>query len=338
MKKKSLFLIPLVFSACVKTPLPPDDNFYESALFILNEGAFTGGTATIDAIGVANDSNQQQVFSTVNGYALGNIGQHMITADSLLVVSVNNGGVVRGISRNTMIEQWSTLISAPRYLGESSEYIVVTNWGSNYLKILNKFTGFIQDSINVFGVSEQVHVQGDVAYVGLNGGFSNDNRVAIVDLNTKSVDTVVVGDKPNSFVQLGADIYVLCSGFEDWSSMPSSTAASLWKINNGVATEIMSAPTNSDHAIELKTDGTDLYFLNASYSGAVVKSNSNPASWPTAAITPTGAYNLDLINNVLFVHDAKDFASEGTIYQYDLNGNLLDSLPAGIIPRQVLQN
>jgi len=40
----------------------------------------------------------------------------------------------------------------------------------------------------------------------------------------------------------------------------------------------------------------------------------------------------------LFVHDAKDFASEGTVYQYDLNGNLLDSLPAGIIPRQVLQN
>jgi hypothetical protein len=338
MKKKSLFLIPLVLSACVKTPLPPDDNFYESALFILNEGAFTGGTATIDAIGVSNDSNQQQVFSTVNGYALGNIGQHMITADSLLVVSVNNGGVVRGLSRSTMLEQWSTLISAPRYLGESSEHIVVTSWGSNYLKILNKFTGFIQDSINVFGVSEQVYVQGDVAYVGLNGGFSNDNRVAIVDLNTKSVDTVVVGDKPNSFVQLGADIYVLCSGYEDWSSVPSSTAASLWKINNGVATEIISAPSTSDHAIELKTDGTDLYFLNATYSGAVVKTNSNPASWPAAAITPSGAYNLDLINNVLFVHDAKDFASEGTVYQYDLSGNVLDSLPAGIIPRQVIQN
>ena len=338
MKKKSLFLIPLVFSACVKTPLPPDDNFYESALFILNEGAFTGGTATIDAIGVANDSNQQQVFSTVNGYALGNIGQHMITADSLLVVSVNNGGVVRGISRNTMIEQWSTLISAPRYLGESSEYIVVTNWGSNYLKILNKFTGFIQDSINVFGVSEQVHIQGDVAYVGLNGGFSNDNRVAIVDLNTKSVDTVVVGDKPNSFVELGNDIFILCSGYEDWSGS-GSTPASLWKINSsGTVTEVVSAPSASDHAIELKTDGTNLYFLNASYSGAVVKTNSNPVSWPTMAITPSGAYNFDLMSNTLYVHDAKDFASEGTVYQYDLNGNLLDSLPAGIIPRQVIQN
>ena len=117
--------------------------------------------------------------------------------------------MVRGLSRNTMIEKWSTLISAPRYLGESSEYLVVTNWGSNYLKILNKFTGFIQDSINVFGVSEQVHIQGDVAYVGLNGGFSNDNRVAIVDLNTKSVDTVMVGDKPNSFVQLGGHLRAL---------------------------------------------------------------------------------------------------------------------------------
>ena len=121
MIKKSICLVAVLLSACVKTNTPSNNNIYEGAQFILNEGAFTGGTATIDAVGLADSNpNQQQIFSTLNGYALGNIGQHMIIADSLLIVSINNGGMVRGLSRTTILEKWLTFISNPRYLGESS--------------------------------------------------------------------------------------------------------------------------------------------------------------------------------------------------------------------------
>lgn len=337
MKKLSLAIAALFFAACTKSPLPKEPTVYEDALIILNEGAFTGGTATLDAVGGHHDTVVQSAFSTENGFALGNIGQHMITADSLLVVSVNNAGVVRGISRKSMIERWSTMVAGPRYLAASGNSLVVTTWSSNYIKILDKYSGQLTDSINVFGVSEQIHADGDVVYVGLNGGFGNDHRVAVVDLNTKSVDTLIVGDKPNSFVKIGAAVYVLCSGYEDWAGS-GSTPASLWKIENGMAIEVLAAPTSGDHAIALKTDGTDLYFLNASYSGAVVKTSLNPTMWPTTAMTNTGGYHLDLIANVLYLHDAKDYASAGRIYQYDLNGALLDSIDAGIIPRQVLVN
>lgn len=336
--KKGLFLIAVITAtACTKTPLPAQPTVYEEALLILNEGAFTGGTATIDAIGGQSDTIVQSAFSTENGFALGNIGQHMLHADSLLVVSINNAGVVRGISRKTMLEHWSTLVAGPRYVAESGNNLVITTWSSDYIKVLDKYTGQLTDSINVFGVSEQVHADGDVVYVGLNGGFGNDDRVAVVDLNTSSVDTLRVGDKPNSFVQVGSAVYVLCAGYEDWSGS-ASTPASLWKIENGSAVEVIAAPTSADHAIALKTDGTNLYFLNASYSGAVVKTSLAPAAWPSNAITNTGGYNLDLLANVLYLHDAKDYASAGKVYQYDLNGTLLDSIDAGIIPRQVLVN
>jgi hypothetical protein len=324
-------------AACTKTSLPAEQTVYEDALIILNEGAFTGGTATLDAVGGSVDTIVQSAFSTENGYALGNIGQHMILADSLLVVSVNNAGVVRGISRKSMLERWSTLLEGPRYLAESGDRLVVTTWSSNYIKILDKFSGQIIDSINVFGVSEQIYADGQVLYIGLNGGFGNDNRVAVVDLYTNNVDTLIVGDKPNSFVQIGSTVYVLCAGYEDWAGT-GSTPASLWKIENGTAMQMITAPTSGDHAIELKTDGTDFYFLNASYSGAVVKTSLNPVVWPSTAITNPGGYNLDMINDILYVHDAKDYASAGKIYQYDLNGALLDSIDAGIIPRQALAN
>lgn len=324
-------------AACTKTSLPAEQTVYEDALIILNEGAFTGGTATLDAVGGSVDTIVQSAFSTENGYALGNIGQHMILADSLLVVSVNNAGVVRGISRKSMLERWSTLLEGPRYLAESGDRLVVTTWSSDYIKVLDKFSGQTLDSIDVFGVSEQIYADGHVLYVGLNGGFGNDNRIAVVDLNTNNVDTLIVGDKPNSFVQIGSAVYVLCTGYEDWAGS-GSTPASLWKIENGTAMQVIAAPTSGDHAIALKTDGTDLYFLNASYSGAVVKTSLNPAVWPSTAITNAGGYNLDMINDILYVHDAKDYASAGKIYQYDLNGTLLDSIDAGIIPRQALAN
>ncbi len=337
MKKTSLIFAVLSLAACTKTPLPAEQTVYEDALIILNEGAFTGGTATLDAVGGSVDTVVQSAFSTENGYALGNIGQHMIAADSLLVVSVNNAGVVRGISRKSMLERWSTLVAGPRYLAESGDKIVVSTWSSDYIKILDKYSGQFLDSIDVFGVSEQIHADGGIVYIGLNGGFGNDNRVAVVDLNTNNVDTLLVGDKPNSFVQVGTAVYVLCAGYEDWAGS-ASTPASLWKIENGIATEVIAAPTSADHAIALKSDGTDLYFLNASYSGAVVKTSLNPTSWPSTAITNAGGYNLDLINDILYVHDAKDYASAGKIYQYDLSGTLLDSIDAGIIPRQALAN
>lgn len=337
MKNLTLAISALFLAACTKTPLPAEPTVYEDALIILNEGAFTGGTATLDAVGGTIDTVVRSAFSTENGYALGNIGQHMILADSLLVVSVNNAGVVRGISRKSMLEHWSTLVAGPRYLAQSGNSLVVTTWSSNYIKILDKFSGELLDSIDVSGVSEQVYVDGEVVYIGLNGGFGNDNRVALVDLNTKSVDTLVVGDKPNSFVKVGATVYVLCAGYEDWAGS-GSTPASLWKIENGMATKVLEAPTSADHAIALKTDGVNLYFLNASYSGAVVKTSMNPTEWPMLPITNAIGYNLDLIGGTLYVHDAKDYASAGKVYQYNLNGTLEDSIDAGVIPRQILAN
>lgn len=337
MKKLTLAIAALSLAACSKTPLPAEPTVYEDALIILNEGAFTGGTATLDAIGGRTDTTVQSAFSVENGFALGNIGQHMISADSLLVVSVNNAGVVRGISRKSMLERWSTLVAGPRYLAESGDKLVVSTWSSDYIKILDKYSGQLLDSIDVFGVSEQIHADGGIVYIGLNGGFGNDNRVAVVDLNTNNVDTLLVGDKPNSFVQVGTAVYVLCAGYEDWAGS-GSTPASLWKIENGTPTEVIAAPTSADHAIALKTDGTNFYFLNASYSGAVVKTSVSSTAWPSNAITNPGGYNLDLLANVLYVHDAKDYASAGKIYQYDLSGTLLDSIDAGIIPRQALVN
>jgi hypothetical protein len=326
----------LIITSCENT-IDKTESIYDGATLILNEGAFTGGTATIQV--VTTDTVIENAFQLENGFPLGNIGQHMIKADSLIVVTLNNGGIVRGIGASSLLSQWSAEISSPRYVAYSGESIIVSTWGSNFIKVLDPFTGVIMDSINVFGLSEAVHIDYPVAYIALNGGFSNDHRVAIVDLVTKTVDTVTVGDKPNSFVQMNGDLYVLCEGYQDWTTAANSTPASLWKIdtNTGSSVETVNAGSNTIHASALRTDGTNLYFLNNTYNGAVVSIEPGSMDWPTLDLTAGIGYSLDVINDTLYVHNAKDFASSGVIYICDKQGNTLDSMATGLIPRQILK-
>ena len=326
----------LIITSCENT-IDKTESIYDGATLILNEGAFTGGTATIQV--VTTDTVIENAFQLENGFPLGNIGQHMIKADSLIVVTLNNGGIVRGIGASSLLSQWSAEISSPRYVAYSGESIIVSTWGSNFIKVLDPFTGVIMDSINVFGLSEAVHIDYPVAYIALNGGFSNDHRVAIVDLVTKTVDTVTVGDKPNSFVQMNGDLYVLCEGYQDWTTAANSTPASLWKIdtNTGSSVETVNAGSNTIHASALRTDGTNLYFLNNTYNGAVVSMEPGSMDWPTLDLTAGIGYSLDVINDTLYVHNAKDFASSGVIYICDKQGNTLDSMATGLIPRQILK-
>ena len=158
-------------------------------------------------------------------------------------------------------------------------------------------------------------------------------------LITKTVDTVTVGDKPNSFVQMNGDLYVLCEGYQDWTTAANSTPASLWKIdtNTGSSVETVNAGSNTIHASTLRTDGTNLYFLNNTYNGAVVSIEPGSMDWPTLDLTAGIGYSLDVINDTLYVHNAKDFASSGVIYICDKQGNTLDSMATGLIPRQILK-
>ena len=321
--------------SCTKTPLPSSKTVYDKSYLLLNEGAFTGGTATIQAI--SKDSVIEQSFLTENGLPLGNIGQHMLIEDTVLAVSLNNAATVRGISRATMQEMWTSSVASPRFMASTGSQLVVANWGSDYIKLLDLYSGTVDDSINVYGVSESVLIDYPMAYVTLNGGFGNDQRVAIVDLTTKSVDTVTVGDKPQSLVKTGGLVYVLCAGYEDWAGT-GSTPASIWTIEaSGNAQELIAAPTSSDHASYLRTDGNELFFLNATYNGAIVKTSFSPSSWPAITLSPSVGYALDLQKDTLYLHNAKDFASNGTTYSYSTTGHVIDSVDAGIIPRQLLK-
>jgi hypothetical protein len=74
------------------------------------------------------------------------------------------------------------------------------------------------------------------------------------------------------FAVIGNELFILCSGDENFGT-GGDTPASIWKYegySNG-ATEVAAPSNASKHGIGFSSDGTDAYFLNASYDGAIVK-------------------------------------------------------------------
>lgn len=326
-------LVSTVIISCQKTTQPSTEGKYETAKLILNEGPFGTGTGSITA--VWPDSSAQNVFAIENGMPIGNVAQHMFVQDSLLFISANVSGILHCLNRNTLKLKWSTPIAGVRNIFSDDQFTYVTNWFDSNVYQLDNLNGNILDSLDAGGNTEAI-IAFDGVFWASRGGYSQVDTVVALNFDTRSVVKYEVGDMPQSFAVLHNELYVLCSGFTDWSTV--STPASLWKYNaalNNFKQVLVSTDSNL-HAQDLYSNQSDLYMLSNGYSGGLLKVDFSDSLWPISAITPTIAYHWSLLNDTAYVFDAKDYSSQGMVYVYSLNGTILDSHQTGIIPRQLI--
>ena len=131
MKKLSLLAVIAAWTSLTVSCTPAEtpsgaSGVYTDLHLILNEGPFGSGSGSITAY--SEDTLIQNAFSIENGFPLGNVAQHMIEADSMLYVAVNNSNVIHGINRNTLIHNWSATVEQPRYLASDGNRLFVSNW------------------------------------------------------------------------------------------------------------------------------------------------------------------------------------------------------------------
>ena len=338
MKKLSLLAVIAACTSLTVSCTPAEtpsgaSGVYTDLHLILNEGPFGSGSGSITAY--SEDTLIQNAFSLENGFPLGNVAQHMIEADSMLYVAVNNSNVIHGINRNTLIHNWSATVEQPRYLASDGNRLFVSNWKDSSIYVLDKTNGSLVDSIDMGHYTEQLTIFNNKLFAGV-GTYEGPWTLAEIDLGTFDVKHHTIGDVPNSFAVIGNELFILCSGDENFGT-GGDTPASIWKYegySNG-ATEVAAPSNASKHGIGFSSDGTDAYFLNASYDGAIVKWTPGQ-NWPTSTLTLPGGYNLNFHNGNLYFFDAKDYASSGEVRTYSTTGSLIETIPAGVIPRQVI--
>lgn len=339
----------LIFTACSSdddhsSPEPPAGDLpYQNGIFISNEGPFGNGSGTVTYISEDFSTVEQDIYYQVNRQNLGNIVQSMnLTGENAYIV-VNNSQKVMIADRNTFEAKDSivTGLENPRYFisnGQTKGYI--SDWGDpidesdDYIAVVDLRTHEITTTIPVDFGPEKMLEHNSKIYVAHQGGYGHNNQISVI--SGLSVETTIrVGDAPESMVILNDNLYVLCSGKPDYTG--NETPGSLVKIdlNSHEVTETFSFE-NTEHPELLTSDAGQLYY---NLDGVVYRLNSESVSLPGEPVIEGFFYAMEAKDGKLYATDAKDYASRGSLYVYDLNSKQqIQEVQTGIIPGGIYFN
>jgi len=348
----SLFFL-LLLQACMKDDelWEPDGDIPEiqdRGLFIINEGNFTYGNASLSYYDPDRKEVLQDVFYMANALPLGDVAHSMTIRDSLGYVVVNNSGRIYIVdTRSFEYVGKITGLTSPRYMhfiSDSKAY--VSDLYARSIAIVNPLTREITGSIPVSNGSSEYYqhpteqmLQYD-KYVFTNC-WSFDNKILIIDSDQdRVVDSIEVLKQPNSMVlDKYHSLWVLTDGgFEE--SPYGYEAPGLLRIKSGSReVEIVHRFRAGEKPSELKINGggDTLFFINHHIYSCSIANSDGPElfiSSPYDGMGSGGFYSLevDSASSHIYVADAVDHMQRGNIYRYNPYGHLMDSFSAGITP------
>jgi YVTN family beta-propeller protein len=353
-KTKILSLLTCIligFSACsddpAVTPTNTSNLSFDKGIYLINEGNFGVGNASIDFY--LKDSNKvyKNVFQSVNNRPLGDVAQSMTIVGTKGFIVMNGSGKVEIIDVNTVLSLGTiTGLSAPRYIvARNSSIAYLSDWISNTVKIIDATNNSITNAIGVGTGPEGMTISGEKLFVTNSGGYALDSTISVIDMNSNTVvQTIVVGDAPvAAATDVNGKVWVLCEGdYGDFMDMTDDTKPKLVRINpNNFSIEFEVEIGNvGDHPDKMKInkDKNTLFYLGSyDFNSGLFKYNINdlsPANTPLISGYFYG-FGYDKILDQLYLADPIDFVQNGYMYKYQSNGVKLDSMTVGIIPNGI---
>lgn len=348
-------MLALLFISCSS-----DDNFVEEldtigdytyGLFVLNEGNFGAGNTEVSFIDNMFTGVTNNIFGSANaGNSLGDTAQSIAMYEDYAFVVVNNSHKIVVVDRHSFafIDVIEEGIDNPRYMTVVNGKGYVTNWGDpndasdDFVAVIDLEAMTVEQAISVeFGPEKLVSKDGFV-YVVHKGGYSQNNKLSVIDATSNSVTEVVeVGDVPNSLQLVGNDLWVLSEGNPSYA-VDGETDGKLVQIDLGslqVAKEFDFVGTSPSH---LEFDQGKLYYTISTTDWETYETESNiyameltSTELPSESVffTDKTFYGAAIKDGMYFGGDAKDYASNGSVYVYDLvSGEQLHEFSVGISP------
>ncbi len=315
-------------------------------IYVLNQGNFSDGVASITIFDPESDSVEQNAFKNRNGRPLGSVGQSFEQIDNLLYTIINNSHKVEVLQAENLqhvgtidfVSQSDTL--SPRYMIEAREGIgYVTNWdgfGSpGYVSVVDLESYEVIKNIQVGLGPEQLAKIGDNVYVA-NSGFGNGNTLSVIDTQQDKVTGhIKVDDNPiNLAVDQSDRLWVLCQG----AYHPDDTPGKLYVLDKDgtkldsltISLEAGSAKHPGGFALNEK-DQT-IYLLK----GGVHTINMRTLEMDQINFIKGPFFALEFSSQGekprVYTTDAKGFQQAGEAFIYDLDGSAIDSFKTAVGP------
>ncbi|MBR3304013.1 MAG: YncE family protein [Bacteroidales bacterium] len=328
--------------------------------YLLNEGNMGSNKATLDYFDYQSGVYTKNIFAERNPGVvkeLGDVGNDLQIYGDKLYAVINCSHFVEVMDAQTA--KHITQISIPncRYITFKERFAYVSSYAGpveldpnsrlGYVAKIDTLTLKVVDSCVVGYQPEQMIIVGSKMYVANSGGYrapNYDTRVSVIDLNSfKVIKNIEVGINLHRMAKdRWGNIYVSSRG--DYYNTPSMTYVI---DSNTDSVESLPLLPNSDMAI----CGDSLYIYSAQWNYLTNRNTIDYAIYNleekrvvTRSFIKEGAekqiktpYGIALNpeSGEIFVADAKDYVTPGSLYCFDASGRLKWSVTTGDVPAHI---
>ena len=354
------WLLPVVFvmQACSKDDVPSTPPTAPAkGLYVVSEGGSTPNSSRLGFynLGTATFTGDYFLQQNPTQTALGSTSNDAIIygGKMYIVMNVSSEVVVLNAYTGSFIKRIpfgaAPNLKYPRYAEGTRGKVYVSAY-DNTVNIIDTTLLTLGAAIPVGQDPEGLAVHGNYLYVANSGGLNYpnvDSTVSVIDLNTNAeIKKIKVGYNPNKLaVAANGDVYVSAYGVAFPTPPAPVIPASVSVINtsNNTLKTTLGAAYQYSH---VRIFGNTAYFFN-NYGGvgtaAVYNTDTNApvrAEFITDGTVVTTPYGLDIDseNGDVYIMDAKDYTTAGTVFCFTKEGKKKFSFSTtpGVNPNKVV--
>lgn len=336
------FLIPAVLillASCGDDdgPAQPTGD-YASGVFVVNEGNFGSGNASISHYDPSSNTVSKGIFTTVNGRALGDVAQSMYLSGDQAYIVLNNSTKVEIVNYGTF-ESAGTIsegLANPRNLTVNGDRVFISNWGNfdenfqldqSFIAVVDLADNSLKTKINTDNGSEYIFAFEGKLFVA--NSFTNTVQAFDID-DYALLGTTELAQGPGQFaVDADDNLWVISQGnFAGNDGALTCINTTTYDIERRVGLDF-----NPANRLVANDAANLLYF----YQGNTIYQFSSRGADPNVLTEMTdfvGIYGLgyDEDDNLIYVSDGVGFGGEGKVVRLTTDGVEVDEFSAGTGP------
>jgi YVTN family beta-propeller protein len=337
-----------VLASCHKDKVTPNQGTPKAeraGIYILNQGGFGANNSTLTYYDYATKQLTADLYKTINGTDLGDTGNDAEIYGSKMYIVVNVSNVVDVVNAKTgkLIKQNSLVNNGvgrqPRSVAFYKGNAFITSYDGT-VAVMDTTSLAITQYITVGRNPEQLVVSNGKLYVANSGGLSfgnPDNTVSVIDLGTltETKKITVIANPVTMAADNYGHVYVLSLG--DFASIQGGMTI----IDNTTDVAKSQTTLSLGYNIPMAANGDYVYYPTLDNKIAVYNAKTQSAGAANfitdgTALTSPYAIAVDSLSGEVFVSDAKDYSSNGTLYAFDKTGKKEYSITTGINPGRII--
>lgn len=323
---------------------PPDGKI--AGLYLLNEGNMNMNKASLDYLDLTTGMYNRRVFTAYNPEVtkgLGDVGNDIRIYGSKMYIVVNNSNKVEVVDAATVTRIKQLDINQTRYVDFYKNKAYITS-NDGFVFIVDTATLNIEGKIKTGRNPEQLLVVGNKLYVANSGGYSPPNyekTVSVINLDTQQeIKRITAGINLHRLaVDAYGDLYVTSRG--DYYDVPSR----MYVIDTHTD-ELKQVLDIAASNLCIYKDLAYIYSVEWSYI-----TNKNTITYSLLDVKTEKLLDKSFITDGtdkkikipygiavdpdtedVYVTDAKDYVSPGTLHCFDKEGKKKWSVMTGDIP------